>query len=274
MAAIKQCTCAQCGVRFETERKRKYCCLHCTQTAMSRRKGKKPLAEYKAKMRAKSHRTCPQCGVEFKKTRHDNHVSGPQIHCSRKCRGESEREASAAAAVDVDLEHPNITRDRLVYRRWSLGYGRGVESQKYRRWGERARKPCADCDGIVGAGRTKIYPALRCQECAKAEKRRISKRCPSRRAAKARRRALERGSNAERFDPFEIFERDKWRCHLCGIKTPKRLRGSFEPNAPELNHIISLAEGGEHSRRNTACACRKCNLDKGARSQGQLRLIA
>src|SRR5690606_1024132 len=96
----------------------------------------------------------------------------------------------------------------------------------------------------------------------------------ARRKTKAWRRAVERGVTAERFDPFEIFERDKWRCHICSTKTPKSLRGTYEDNAPELDHIVPLAAGGEHTRRNTACSCRKCNIEKADKPLGQLRLAA
>lgn len=95
----------------------------------------------------------------------------------------------------------------------------------------------------------------------------------NRRIGNSRRRARLAAVKFEAFDPLEVLERDKWRCHLCGIPTPRRLRGTFEPNAPELDHIIPLAAGGDHSRKNTACACRRCNIMKSDRPLGQLRLI-
>lgn len=94
----------------------------------------------------------------------------------------------------------------------------------------------------------------------------------SRVGANARRARL-RGSFVERVDPIEVFERDKWRCQLCSIKTPKSLRGKSKPNAPHLDHIIPLARGGEHSYRNTQCLCRTCNLRKHAKPLGQMRLF-
>lgn len=119
------------------------------------------------------------------------------------------------------------------------------------------------------------YPP--CQQArAKAQKKKARKNCPSRRAAKARRKALQRGrlDGAEKFDPIEVLARDGWRCYICGISTPKRLRGSYDNRAPELDHIVPLALGGQHTRQNTACACRRCNIDKGSRPLGQLRLVA
>jgi 5-methylcytosine-specific restriction endonuclease McrA len=80
-------------------------------------------------------------------------------------------------------------------------------------------------------------------------------------------------NNGERFNPIDVLKRDHWTCQLCGVKTPKRLRGTFKDNAPELDHIIPLSMGGEHSMRNTQCLCRKCNGEKGATTKGQLRLF-
>lgn len=86
----------------------------------------------------------------------------------------------------------------------------------------------------------------------------------------ARRRARMLSTGADTIDPIKVFERDKWRCHLCGNRTPRRLRGTLESRAPELEHIVSLADGGTHTWGNVACSCRKCNQEKGAESRGQL----
>ena len=105
-----------------------------------------------------------------------------------------------------------------------------------------------------------------------------SRRCRSKshwRKANHVRRARLRRAAVEDFDPIEVLERDGWRCHLCGISTPRRLRGSTKPNAPELDHIVPLALGGSHTRANTACSCRRCNGSKGAkRITGQPSLLA
>lgn len=94
-----------------------------------------------------------------------------------------------------------------------------------------------------------------------------------RRIAKAQRKAKVRGVTVEAVDPLAVLRRDSWRCQLCGCSTPESLRGKLVPNAPEVDHIIPLALGGEHSYRNTQCACRSCNIAKGAKPIGQLRLV-
>lgn len=92
------------------------------------------------------------------------------------------------------------------------------------------------------------------------------------RMAKAVRRARKYAVAYESVDPINVFERDHWRCHLCGVRTPRRMRGTLYARAPELDHILPLAKGGSHTYTNVACACRQCNQRKGDRPLGQLRL--
>lgn len=125
-------------------------------------------------------------------------------------------------------------------------------------------------------------PPTKCLECgsmfqpAQHRNRWCSKSCSQAhrwRISTAKRRARLRGADRENIDPFEIFERDKWRCHICGVRTLKSLRGTRQDRAPELDHILPLSKGGPHTRLNTACACRRCNVAKGDKVLGQLRLV-
>ena len=61
----------------------------------------------------------------------------------------------------------------------------------------------------------------------------------------------------------KVFQRDGWTCQLCGCPTPKELKGSHLPNAPEMDHIIPIALGGGHTWGNVQCTCRQCNQAKG-----------
>jgi len=95
------------------------------------------------------------------------------------------------------------------------------------------------------------------------------------RIGKAQRRARIIGAGRiDSIDPFAVFKRDKWRCHICGVHTPKRLRGTYDDNAPELDHVIPLAKGGSHTYDNVACCCRRCNQRKSDQVIGQLGLWA
>ena len=93
------------------------------------------------------------------------------------------------------------------------------------------------------------------------------------RIGKAQRRARIRCLPHEAIDPFAVFDRDNWTCQICGDKTPRSLRGANVDKSPELDHIISLADGGPHMWSNVQCSCRACNGAKGAGSMSdQLRL--
>lgn len=90
-----------------------------------------------------------------------------------------------------------------------------------------------------------------------------------------RKRARRAGVAYEPVSSLEVFERDNWRCCICGGKTRKDLVGSVHPLAPTLDHRVPLSRGGPHTYANTQCAHRKCNTDKAARSsRGQLPLWA
>lgn len=87
------------------------------------------------------------------------------------------------------------------------------------------------------------------------------------------RRAKRRNSSSEKFFRKEIFERDNWRCQLCGKKT-RRDVGGRHPLAPSLDHIVPISRGGSHTRINTQCAHLQCNFQKHSRILGQMRLFA
>ncbi len=84
-----------------------------------------------------------------------------------------------------------------------------------------------------------------------------------------KRRARERGLPFEDIDKVKVFERDGWRCQLCGCHTPQHLQGKRHPQAPQLDHIVPMARRGGHTWSNVQCACMRCNLRKGARPAEQ-----
>lgn len=88
-----------------------------------------------------------------------------------------------------------------------------------------------------------------------------------------RRRARRFGVDYEWIDKWEIFERDGWRCQLCGVATPRKNSGKLIDAAPQLDHIVPVSKGGSHTALNVQCACRKCNLLKRDRPLGQLLLF-
>jgi len=89
----------------------------------------------------------------------------------------------------------------------------------------------------------------------------------------ARKRARKRGVAVGRVSRRKVFERDGWRCGICGGPTKKSAKFPH-PKSPVLDHIIPLSKGGEHSMRNVQCAHNQCNaVKKNGACGSQLLLI-
>lgn len=88
-------------------------------------------------------------------------------------------------------------------------------------------------------------------------------------------RARKRNATVENFDPIEVFERDSYICQLCGCKTSLRYKSQYHLKRSELDHITPLSVGGAHSKQNTQCLCRQCNMNKQNKTDfgDQLRLF-
>ena len=93
------------------------------------------------------------------------------------------------------------------------------------------------------------------------------------RTARAKGKRKKIAVSVESVNPQKVFERDGWLCHLCGKPTSRSRRGTMHPLAPELDHVLPLSKGGDHSYANTACAHRKCNALKGSMAVGQPSLL-
>lgn len=89
-----------------------------------------------------------------------------------------------------------------------------------------------------------------------------------------KRRSAKMGAEYESFNPVEIFVRDGYRCQICKKKTRPDYKNVNHALYPNLDHIISLSNGGTHTRLNTRCLCHKCNITKSNNdSNSQLRLF-
>lgn len=80
----------------------------------------------------------------------------------------------------------------------------------------------------------------------------------------AERRARELGAFVEHVDPVVVFERDNYVCQGCGIPCPMEAKWP-RLNAATHDHIVALANGGEHSYANAQTLCFGCNVSKGNR---------
>lgn len=103
-----------------------------------------------------------------------------------------------------------------------------------------------------------------CTECTNKRKRMANK------AHEKKRRAALRTVATEAVVDIKVFERDKWKCKICGIKLQKEF--IYRDDAAEVDHIVPISLGGPHSYTNTQAACRKCNQEKSNKYYGQLVL--
>ena len=69
--------------------------------------------------------------------------------------------------------------------------------------------------------------------------------------------------------PQMVFEEENYICYICGKKTTFK---RYDKNAKttdddyaNLEHIIPISRGGNHTRDNVHCSCRKCNMEKSSK---------
>ena len=276
-----------------SERIRRTHCVHCGKELTTKQKGNRQ--QYCGKDCYREHKNvgelvdcvCENCGKVFRARRDRT------TYCSRECAFEDQPTEKACASCGKAYRR-GYSRDYCSERCLERGrplqciwcgdsyYGRveGYCSDECRK--AKARQDYYD--NFVSVQETNEPVALVCPECGKVFEcnyhaaRRVycSDKCANRkqgRNANHRRRARQYGNGeSDSIDSIAVFKRAKWRCEWCGVSTPKSFRGTIKDRAPELDHIVALANGGTHTWDNVQCLCRKCNGEKGASDAGQLRL--
>lgn len=197
----------------------------------------------------------PACKLKTWRRTHDKKYQRSAAATERR------KNKLAAAALERKLLRQQKTKARLF-------------EQRHMAYAATAIRECRLCGAIF------IRPLFRpglwnlCKECkplAAKESRRRSRELHGRKPSE---RARRRGLPYERCGPIAVCTRDRWRCQLCGVKTPRRLRGTYDMRAPEIDHIIPLShpDSPGHVWSNVQCVCRQCNLRKSNKPLGQLRL--
>lgn len=250
------CTCKQCKRNFPAQSKRFSVCSPECQAILD--------AAYVRPPRPTITLTCQHCFKTVTRTavRYDHGK-----YCSRPCAYAGRAVTRAAQAAEDKARHKAEVAARAEERRAAYLLRQAVrEAKKAEKANAPKTKNCVICVGVYDH-KSRPHPAPVCSAVCYQDYKRKAKDKPSYRAAKyaskARRRMVQRDATVESVDPIAVFERDGWRCYICGKDTPRELRGTNHDDAPELEHKISLFNGGDHSYANTACACRSCNAEKG-----------
>lgn len=268
---------------------KKRLCEPCRYQRVRERRGYTELGQYLGQIKNPlGFFTCKGCGVEGYKRPGGLQVKtgvGPQW-CTQSCRKAATlRQSAEAEALAKEAQRKSCTYcGNDCYSRAVVPHCeacaktalrtaqrvRDLEALRSVRIEKNWNPNCSICGKDMAS--LKALPKYCSRPCALKSHRQSAAYQSHKSAHKALRRMVQKAATVERFSPLAVLERDKWRCHICGDRTPRSLRGTTDPKAPELDHIIPLALGGEHSMANTACACRACNGSKGARALGQLGL--
>lgn len=204
------------------------------------------------------------------------------MYCGKRCKQEAWKAENPGRVAELSAKYAPKVRKVSAYHAAYCGHCGGAFGVRHKReycsdhCHQQARyvsiaAPTRTCTCCLKVFDTPSFVTRPPDFCSDACARIAFKR--NRRVGKLKRAASMRGVFCESVDPFKVFDRDGWRCKLCGIKTPKAKRGAYDDDAPELDHIIPLSKGGAHTYLNTQCACRKCNRDKSDKPLGHLLLV-
>lgn len=188
---------------------------------------------------------CQHCGVPFER---EARPGNPTRYCTPKC-----KERAKNAARQPSRGAPRARRARLEKKLALAAEGSGPK------WVLVAGL-CCRC----GTGFTTWVRSSYCSAACRG-----GRKTPT---AKLARREREKGWKLTKARRLAVYERDLWVCQLCGIPVDKDARGTMEPDAPSIDHIVALADGGAHAPDNLQTAHRACNTAKEA-VEGRLRTI-
>ncbi len=276
-------TCQQCGNQFDRPGLRgpppKYCSAQCKKRA----KNQHDYAAFLVRLQANEPRRCAVCGIPF----HPRHAS--RQFCSNSCSNLARRTKPLVCPVQACqcvqcgqwfIKHGAGARRKLCsaecVRIWTLEHRR----QQYRETFVSVRHTNPTVDLVcTQCGKTyhTNYRAMQRKFCSSECAHKFNTQQPAFRAQRSRQRHTRRirlvgNAPIDRFTDLEIFERDGWKCGICGRKVDQRLKYPHLMSA-SLDHIVPIAFGGGHTRANVQLAHFICNSKKSDGGNGQLRLI-
>ncbi len=196
------------------------------------------LAQSNAKAPTVYERVCQHCDLPFVAP------SKRQRYCSSRCSG--------LATVPPPPTAP-CRACGVTFTGHGIGCRRACTAWIRRHPGRPIPTACGNCAGpIIGRAVGALYCSRACAGSVMAK----------------RRRAAREGRPVHRIVPLDIFERDRWTCHLCTFPIDRDQRDK-QPGAPSIDHLIPVAHPDYpgHIAPNLAAAHWACNVAKGARAR-------
>lgn len=256
--------CVRCGGVFKSRhggKPQKFCSTSCR--VASGRDAEREVARLRPTTQVV---TCTECGLTLQVSTRGT----PRKFCSQACarrthnRRQNRARLPLASPASRNCAHCGgqfvaKSRDRIY-----------CYNQTCRQAAYQARK-------VQGVRLVKSH-LVKCDGCGNAftslrpEARWCSKQCANRHwgNVRSRQRAL---PSAAKYTDLQIFERDRWRCHLCRKRVRKDV-SRLHPDGATIDHLVPISQGGIDEPANVATAHWKCNQSKGVTAMGeQLALL-
>ena len=257
--ALKEIKCIICNKVFfiplggKSGRKPQLCSNECRKKARLI-----SLIKFAEKNKLKELRYCSICGDSFI-------AEGKGFRCKRYCSDTCARRAENNKRNEKRMDNAPTSTCPHCEKDFKDRGGRTYCSYKCYIESKRAKKQTTICPicgkDVEQRGNKRKYCSKACSIKAQAD--------VYRRNTLTRRALRKTNGKVETINPEEIFERDGWRCQICGKLVSRRLyktNGTKRyANAPSIDHIIPISRGGEHIKANVQCACYLCNCRKGNR---------
>ena len=251
---------------------------------------------------------CKKCGKTFRRGRQNNYKKGAPKYCSRECSfaalKDGERRSGRARCC-----LPTLTRELISwFDNWEAERKRCVQSKEEYDKNIRKCKTCKKdmlprktrkgwrvqkkyCSEDCFAKRLPTLKELQCRTCGKTIRRwtkcghATCKLCKKQSQVKQRKLRRKRMRGSERFrsrcrkfggyfnskcKAENIYERDEYRCHVCGRQCVLDKEDWNRHDCATVDHHpVPLSKGGDHDWHNVRTCCRRCNTNKGNDWDGQ-----
>lgn len=122
--------------------------------------------------------------------------------------------------------------------------------------------PCYKC-GLMHVAKSIKSVCSGCKDDMKRESRKKHRqaRKGKPRTDQHRKRARLYGAKYEPINKIKVFERDGYKCYLCSINVV--VSKTYRPDQATIDHVIAMANGGDHTYSNVKTCCHACNSKKG-----------